>query len=67
MEHVPAILEVDGCLPGNSSTTTGCMLAGELYDQIRMRGKLDEGSARFYAAEVVLMLEVLRREGVMHR
>ncbi|GAB4821386.1 hypothetical protein N2152v2_008432 [Parachlorella kessleri] len=40
---------------------------GELYDQIRMRGKLDEGSARFYAAEVVLMLEVLRRESVVHR
>lgn len=41
--------------------------AGELYDQIRLRGHLDEPTARFYAAEVVIMLEELRRRGVVHR
>ncbi|KAL4439495.1 hypothetical protein ABPG77_008824 [Micractinium sp. CCAP 211/92] len=40
---------------------------GELYDQIRLRGRLDEAAARFYAAEVVLMLEQLRRHRVVHR
>ena len=38
---------------------------GELYDQIRLRGRLDEGAARFYAAEVVLMLEHLRAHAVV--
>lgn len=44
---------------------TGCLPlplpAGELYDQIRLRGRLDEAAARFYAAEVVLLLEYLRQ------
>ena len=41
--------------------------AGELYDQIRLAGRLEEPAARFYAAEVVLMLEALRGRGVVHR
>lgn len=41
--------------------------AGELYDQIRLRGRLDEAATRFYTAEIVLMLEALRQEGVVHR
>lgn len=40
---------------------------GELYDQIRLRGKLNVDTTRFYAAEVVLMLEYLRNQGVVHR
>ncbi|KAL4437322.1 hypothetical protein ABPG75_004461 [Micractinium tetrahymenae] len=40
---------------------------GELYDQIRLRGRLGEAAARFYAAEVVLMLEYLRQHRVVHR
>ena len=34
--------------------------AGELYDQIRVAGRLPLARARFYAAEVVLMLEYLQ-------
>lgn len=46
----------------------GCTAAaGELYDQIRLKGRLDAAAARFYAAEIVLMLEALRAEGVVHR
>jgi 3-phosphoinositide dependent protein kinase-1 len=41
--------------------------AGELYDQIRLRGRLEDPAARFYAAEVVQMLEELRVRGVVHR
>lgn len=41
--------------------------AGELYDQIRLRGRLEPGAARAYAAEVVLLLEQLRAHGVVHR
>ncbi|KAI7842103.1 hypothetical protein COHA_004297 [Chlorella ohadii] len=40
---------------------------GELYDQIRLKGRLDEAAARFYAAEVVLMLGHLRQHAVVHR
>ena len=36
--------------------------AGELFDQIHQKTKLDLESARFYAAEVVLMLEYLASE-----
>lgn len=38
---------------------------GELYDQIRLRGRLDEAAAQFYAAEVVLMLAHLREHAVV--
>ena len=41
--------------------------AGELFDQIHQKTKLDLESARFYAAEVVLMLEYLASEGIVHR
>jgi serine/threonine protein kinase len=41
--------------------------SGELYDQIRQRGRLPEGDAARYAAEVVAMLEVLRDRAVVHR
>ena len=40
---------------------------GELYDQIRLRGALPLAAARFYAAEVVLMLRYLRGQRVVHR
>jgi len=40
---------------------------GELYEQIRARGRLDTDTARFYAAEIVLMLEVLRAHQIIHR
>ena len=40
---------------------------GELYDQIRIQGKLSASSARFYAAEIVLILEYLRQQRVLHR
>lgn len=40
---------------------------GELYDQIRLRGRLDESAARFYCAETVLLLECLREHRVVHR
>jgi 3-phosphoinositide dependent protein kinase-1 len=34
---------------------------GDLYDQIQRRGKLPLSSVQFYAAEVVLILEYLRK------
>lgn len=40
---------------------------GELYDQIRLRGALPLATARHYAAEVVVMLQYLRRQHVVHR
>ncbi|KAL4855894.1 3-phosphoinositide-dependent protein kinase 1 [Chlorella vulgaris] len=40
---------------------------GELYDQIRLQGRLPEASAAVYAAEVVLMLEHLRSHRIVHR
>lgn len=38
---------------------------GELYDQIRLKGRLGEEAACFYAGEVVLMLEHLREHAVV--
>ncbi|KAG2439042.1 hypothetical protein HYH02_006570 [Chlamydomonas schloesseri] len=40
---------------------------GELYEQINKRGRLPLEAARFYAAEVVLILEYLRKAQVVHR
>jgi hypothetical protein len=37
---------------------------GDLYDQLQRRGKLPLATAKFYAAEVVLMLEYLRSKQV---
>jgi serine/threonine protein kinase len=40
---------------------------GELFDQIKRRGRLPLDTARFYAAEVVDCLEHIHSEGVVHR
>eukprot|EP00198_Chlamydomonas_reinhardtii_P012041 XP_001701378.1 3-phosphoinoside dependent protein kinase [Chlamydomonas reinhardtii] len=40
---------------------------GELYEQINKRGRLPLEAVRFYAAEVVLILEYLRKAQVVHR
>jgi serine/threonine protein kinase len=40
---------------------------GELFDQIKRRGRLPLETARFYAAEVVDCLEHIHSEGVIHR
>jgi len=40
---------------------------GELFDQIRKRKRLGLEAARFYAAEVVLILQYLRESRVIHR
>lgn len=40
---------------------------GELYEQIKRRSQLPLEAARFYAAEVVLILEYLRGMQVVHR
>jgi 3-phosphoinositide dependent protein kinase-1 len=47
----------------------GCqnLAAGELYEQIEKRKRLDLECATFYCAEVVLILEYLRGQGVVHR
>ncbi|CAI5509528.1 unnamed protein product, partial [Closterium sp. Naga37s-1] len=44
-----------------------CCHGGELFDQIRLKGKLSEDEARFYAAEVVCALEYMHSQGVVHR
>lgn len=41
---------------------TVCLFVGELYDQIHKRKQMDVQDARFYAAEIVLMLQRLRQE-----
>ncbi|VFQ74553.1 unnamed protein product [Cuscuta campestris] len=40
---------------------------GELFDQITRKGRLPEGDARFYAAEVVDALEYIHSMGLIHR
>ncbi|EFJ41871.1 hypothetical protein VOLCADRAFT_83913 [Volvox carteri f. nagariensis] len=40
---------------------------GELYEQIKRRGGLPLDAVRFYAAEVVLILQYLRSAQVVHR
>eukprot|EP00195_Chlamydomonas_chlamydogama_P005080 CAMPEP_0202904494 /NCGR_PEP_ID=MMETSP1392-20130828/29654_1 /ASSEMBLY_ACC=CAM_ASM_000868 /TAXON_ID=225041 /ORGANISM="Chlamydomonas chlamydogama, Strain SAG 11-48b" /LENGTH=338 /DNA_ID=CAMNT_0049592139 /DNA_START=42 /DNA_END=1055 /DNA_ORIENTATION=+ len=40
---------------------------GDLYEQINKQGKLSLEDARFYAAEVVLILDYLRSKEVVHR
>ena len=40
------------------------MSAGELFDQISRQKQLPLAAARVYAAEIVLILEVLRKEQV---
>lgn len=40
---------------------------GELFDQITRKGRLTEDEARFYAAEVVDVLEYVHSAGLIHR
>uniref|UniRef100_A0A0E0CAY2 non-specific serine/threonine protein kinase n=2 Tax=Oryza meridionalis TaxID=40149 RepID=A0A0E0CAY2_9ORYZ len=40
---------------------------GELFDQIVRKGRLSEDEARFYAAEIVDILEYLHSLGLIHR
>lgn len=40
---------------------------GELYDQIRLKGVLEEGEIRTYAADIIDILEYLRTERVIFR
>ncbi|CAM0883835.1 unnamed protein product [Alopecurus aequalis] len=40
---------------------------GELFDQIIRKGRLPEDEARFYAAEIVDILEYLHSVGLIHR
>lgn len=40
---------------------------GELFDQIIRKGRLSEDEARFYAAEIVDILEYLHSVGLIHR
>jgi 3-phosphoinositide dependent protein kinase-1 len=40
---------------------------GELFDQIVRKGRLSEDEARFYAAEIVDILEYLHSAGLIHR
>ncbi|KAL2642355.1 hypothetical protein R1flu_009942 [Riccia fluitans] len=44
-----------------------CCNGGELFDQIRRKGRLSLEEARFYAAEVVDTLEYIHSEGLIHR
>lgn len=40
---------------------------GELFSQIKRKGKMPFQEAQFYAAEIVLILEYIHSEGVIHR
>lgn len=42
-------------------------LNGELYEQIRIRGRLPMETVVLYSAEIVLMLEALGRYNIVHR
>ncbi|KAG6542725.1 hypothetical protein Mapa_015884 [Marchantia paleacea] len=44
-----------------------CCNGGELFDQIRKKGRLSVEEARFYAAEIVDTLEYIHSEGLIHR
>eukprot|EP00242_Pyramimonas_sp_CCMP2087_P010200 CAMPEP_0198211346 /NCGR_PEP_ID=MMETSP1445-20131203/23331_1 /TAXON_ID=36898 /ORGANISM="Pyramimonas sp., Strain CCMP2087" /LENGTH=367 /DNA_ID=CAMNT_0043885587 /DNA_START=341 /DNA_END=1444 /DNA_ORIENTATION=- len=44
-----------------------CCEAGELFTQIKRKGKLTVEEARFYTAEVVLILEAIHDANVIHR
>lgn len=43
------------------------MAGGDCFTLLRKYGKLDEPVAKFYLAEVVLALEDIHRQGVVHR
>eukprot|EP00798_Chlamydomonas_sp_ICE-L_P011017 gene11017-18981_t len=40
---------------------------GELYTLLRDRGRMREEHARFYAAQIILVLEYLHNKGIVHR
>eukprot|EP00854_Cymbomonas_tetramitiformis_P028274 gene28274-35026_t len=40
---------------------------GELFSQVKRKGKMPFQEAQFYAAEIVLILEYIHFEGVIHR
>ena len=61
----PCLLPPPLSLPASSLSPS--LPAGELYDQIRLQGRLPEATAAAYAGEVVLMLRYLRQQGVVHR
>ncbi|EFJ31911.1 hypothetical protein SELMODRAFT_168798 [Selaginella moellendorffii] len=44
-----------------------CCHGGELFDQIRRKGRLSLEEARFYAAEIVDVLEYIHGQGLIHR
>lgn len=54
------LLLTKGCADG----ATPCMLTGELHDQLERNGKLSLEDAKFYAAEIVEILEYLREQKV---
>jgi serine/threonine protein kinase len=43
------------------------MSGGDLFSLLRKFGRLEEQTAKFYVAEVVLALEDLHKQGVVHR
>jgi len=44
-----------------------CCSGGELFDQIRRKGRMHQKEVRFYAAEIVEILEYIHSQGVIHR
>lgn len=44
-----------------------CCGGGDLYDQIKLKRRLTEGEAAFYAAEIVEALIYIHEQGVIHR
>ena len=40
---------------------------GELFYHLSLQGKFDEPRARFYAAQIVLALDYMHREGILYR
>jgi hypothetical protein len=55
--------------PSWCSADFGCEYCpgGDLFEQIERQGKLQVPDARFYAAEIVQILEYLREKQVVHR
>ena len=40
---------------------------GELFYHLALQGKFDEPRAQFYAAQIVLALDYMHREGILYR
>ena len=43
------------------------MAGGDLFSLLRKFGRLEEVTAKFYVAEIVLALEDLHKQGIVHR